>query len=282
MHLISYKAVWSICFAVTLALTSAGQAEEYRNYSVTLDKTDELKVLATKLRSEFTDQLRRSSVHGPLLVRIVWVKSSARKINRRARIQRNCDWLEEIGRINQAVCEMEALLSQAQLRAAYGLDRPIDPRCLDCIYQLLGQCKGIVYSLCVDGRFLQPTYQLGPTPAIPAPSYLPEPTNPSPRVPTPALEPALEAPQSELMAPGPPPLTLKRAPWHRSGTESSRLESTAPGPWTTTLPPVPRQQSMTRTIESVLSATRSAAPPVYSNGPFGAQRTYETLRGFGN
>ena len=278
MRLISHKIVWSICFLATLALTPAVEAEEYRNYSVTLAKTDELKVVATELRSEFTDQLRRSSVYGPLIVRTVWVKSSARKINRRARIQRNCDWLQEIGRINQAVCEMEALLSQAQLRAAYGLDRPIDPVCLDCIYQLIGRCKGIVYCLCVDGGFLQPAYQLGPTPATPAPGYIPETTIPVPRVPTPAIDPS----GSELTAPGPPPLTLRRAPWQSPAAESSRLESTAPGPRSTTLRPAARQQPPGRRIESVLSTTRSAAPPVYSNGPFGAQRTYETLRGFGN
>lgn len=249
MHLIVPKAVFLFCFLATCCLAILSDAEENRDYSVTCAKTDELKMVAAKMRSEFTSQMRRSSVYGPLLVRTVWLKSYARRINRRARFQFDCDWRQEIGNINQAICDIEALMSQAQLRAAYGLERPIDPYCLTCIYQLIGQSKSIVYCLCVDGGFIQPVYELGPTPGLPAPGYLPQPVVPGERVPTPAAEPA----ESDLIAPG-PPLTLRRLPW----------------------------QSPVRSAEPTSVSPLPSDPPVYWNGPFRAARPAERFNLIGN
>ena len=277
MHLIFPKTVFLFCFLAACCLAILSDAEENRDYSVTCAKTDELKMVATKMRSEFTSQLRHSSVYGPLLVRTVWLKSYARQINRRARFQFDCDWRHEIGNINQAICDIEALMSQAQLRAAYGLERPIDPYCLTCIYQLIGQSKSIVYCLCVDGGFIQPVYELGPTPGLPAPGYLPQPVVPGERVPTPAAEPA----ESDLIAPG-PPLTLRRLPWQSPvGSTEPTLASPLPSDSTLTLRRLP-WQSPVRSTEPALVSPLPSAPPAYWNGPFRAARPAERFNLIGN
>ena len=277
MHLIVPKAVFLFCFLAACCLAIHSDAEENRDYSATCAKTDELKMVATKMRSEFTSQMRRSSVYGPLLVRTVWLKSYARQINRRARFQFDCDWRQEIGNINQAICDIEALMSQAQLRAAYGLERPIDPYCLTCIYQLIGQSKSIVYCLCVDGGFIQPVYELGPTPGLPAPGYLPQPVVPGERVPTPAAQPA----ESDLIAPG-PPLTLRRLPT-QSPVRSAEPVLAAPLPPDSTLTlRRPPWQSPGRSAEPALASPLPSAPPVYWNGPFRAARPAERFNPIGN
>ncbi len=283
MHLIVPKAVFLFCFLAACCLAILSDAEENRDYSVTCAKTDELKMVAAKMRSEFTSQMRRSSVYGPLLVRTVWLKSYARRINRRARFQFDCDWRQEIGNINQAICDIEALMSQAQLRAAYGLERPIDPYCLTCIYQLIGQSKSIVYCLCVDGGFIQPVYELGPTPSLPtpgylpAPGYLPQPVVPGERVPTPAAEPA----ESDLIAPG-PPLTLRRLPW-QSPVRSAEPTPASPPPSDSalTLRRLP-WQSPVRSAEPASVSPLPSDPPVYWNGPFRAARPAERFNLIGN
>ncbi|MCH2181034.1 MAG: hypothetical protein MK108_03430 [Mariniblastus sp.] len=277
MRLIFPKILFLFGFMTACLLAVRAEAEGNRDYSATLAKTDELKVVAGKLRSEFTQQLRRSDVYGPLLVRTVWLKSYARQINRRARFQFNCDWRREISSIDQAVCDMEALMYQAQLRAAYGLERPIDPQCLACIYQLLGQCKSIIYALCVDGGFIQPVYQPAAPPTLPAPGYLPESVLPGQSVPTPARQPT----ESELIAPG-PPLTLNRLP--------NQIPMT--GPTGTLALPTPTRSTLSprrlpwstagRPPETTLSSPLSTAPPVYWNGPFRAAPPTDSFSLFGN
>ena len=262
----------TICLLATYA-----EAEASRDYSATLAQTEQLKSVAGKLRSEFTQQLRRSSVYGPLVVRTVWLKSYARQINRQARFQINCDWRREISSIHQAVCDMEALIYQAQLRAAYGLERPIAPQCLDCIYQRLGQCKSIVYALCVDGGFIQPVYEPSPTPALPAPGYLPESVLPGEGVPTPAPQPA----ENELIAPG-PPLTLNRLP-NPNPLAAAPQATSLHTPFQSTLslrqlPPRTPGRLTDRDLLSPLSPT----PPVYWNGPFRATPPTDNFSRLGN
>ncbi len=275
------------CLLASGWLSLCVAAESQRDYSITRTKTEELKGVATQLRTEFTGQLRRSDAYGPLLVRTVWLKSYARKINRRSRFQFDCDWRSDIVDIHDAICQIEALMGQVQLRAAYGLEPPLEPAGLNCIYQLIGRGKTIVYELWIDGGFAQPEftqpgfgqpmYPVNPTPSLPAPNYLPESIVPQENIPTPAAEPT----DSELIAPG-PPLTLgPKSNSIRQSISNTAMIPTPTGDNRLTVGRMPWSKS-DRLASPTFPTPRSSSPPVYWNGPFRVVRPTENSYRLGN
>lgn len=221
--------------ALIFAMTVSATANSAGDYTVTCQKTDEIKSIAGDMRAEFTNHLRKSRVYGQLMVRTVKMKANARKINRRARIQRNCDWRKQIDKIYEANCEIEALIAEAQLRASHGLDRPIDPACLTCIYQLIAQANDAVACLMVDGGFAQPVYEVE-SPALNAPEF-------DPGYAPMELPPAELIPELEQLPPPVERVPTPATPNQDSGpTLASPLQSTTTSQSTPRTAPTPATQ----------------------------------------